>query len=256
MKIRYILIAGVIASTISIVPELSAKSSGQNIKNQLSQNSSIGTQAFIEKEAYDYVYTTTRVNIRVGAGEENEILLTAEANTKLKRIELNAIQGWDKISIGNEQYYISNDFLTIEEPIEIAKSIEEQIEDSKISSTDLRYMSAIIYAEARNQCKAGQQAVGIVVMNRIKSELYEDTVYEVIHEENQFTPVDDGNLNKALSIYDSGDFPEEIIEVAKYVLKGNTVVYYDDIAYNLDGYLYFSRYLEDCRLKIGQHSFK
>lgn len=208
------------------------------------------------EEVDDYVYTTERVNIRTYVGIESDILLTAEAGTKLHRTKINVIEGWDMVLINEEKYYISNEYLTLDEPVEVAKTIEEQLKDSYISADDLRYMSAIIWAEAGNQCEAGQQAVGIVVMNRVASEIYKDTVYGVINEPYQFSPVKNGSFAKALSRYDSGNMPECIIDAAKYALQGNTVVNYNGTTYDLNGYLYFSRWVSNAKLTIQDHMFK
>lgn len=208
------------------------------------------------KEVFDYVYTTERVNIRIHIGTESDILLTAEAGTKLQRVGINVVVGWDLVRINNCDYYISNEYITTEEPNQLADSIEQQLEDNKISASDLRYMSAIIWAEAGNQCEAGQQAVGIVVMNRVASEIYKDTVYDVINEPYQFSPVKSGSFSKALKYYDSGEMPECIIDAAKYALHGNTTVNYNGTTYDLDGYLYFSGYVKNAKLIIQDHMFK
>lgn len=210
----------------------------------------------IYEEVLDYVYTVDRVNIRTHVGTDSDILLTAETGTKLQRVGTNVIPGWDWIKINDENYYISNEYITTEEPEQLAISIEQQIEDNKISESDLRYMSAIIWAEAGNQCEAGQQAVGIVVMNRVASETYKDTVYDVINEPYQFSPIKNGSFSKALNRYDNGDMPECVINAAKYALKGNTTVNYNGQTYDLNGYLYFSRYVSGCRLQIQDHMFK
>ncbi len=213
-------------------------------------------EKIIVEEVHDVVYTTNRVNIRTHVGTDSEILLTAEVGTELERVGVNVTSGWDAVLIDGIEYYITNEYLTTDKPAEIAKSIEEQLKDSQISEKDLRYMSAIIYAEAGNQCQAGQQAVGIVVMERVESDVYKDTVYDVIYEPGQFSPVANGSLTKALSLYDNGELPNEIIEAAKYALRGNTTVYYNNTTYDLDGYLYFSRYVSGCRLQIQDHMFK
>lgn len=210
----------------------------------------------IYEEVLDYVYTTDRVNIRTHTDVESEILLTAEVGTKLQRVGKNVIPGWDWIRINDEDYYISNEYITTEEPEQLAVSIEQQLEDSKISASDLRYMSAIIWAEAGNQCEAGQQAVGIVVMNRVASETYKDTIYDVINEPYQFSPVKNGSFTRALNRYDSGEMPECVIDAARYALQGNTTVNYNGTTYDLNGYLYFSRYVSGCRLQIQDHMFK
>ena len=132
-----------------------------------------------------------------------------------------------------------------------------KLEEPAIDEEELRYMSAIIFAEAGNQCEAGQQAVGIVIMERVKYEEYfEDDVVSVIYEPGQFTPVENGMLDKALTMYDEGELPESCIEAAKYALEGNTIVNYNDVDYDLQGYLFFARYVKNKKLVIEDHQFK
>ena len=276
MKVRYLLGAGVIIAALTAIPcsfaqekestdvvVVATSTLGQNVKNQTPQSLSIDTNEQEKKEeeirieeVHDYVYTTNRVNIRTHVGTDSAILLTAEAGTKLERIECDIIPNWDTVIINENSYYIFNEYLTEEVPEQEAKSIEEQLKDAELSAEDLRYMSAIIYAEAGNQCQAGQQAVGIIVMERKKSDVYADTVHDVIYESGQFSTVANGSLTKALNLYDNGKLPNEVIEAAKYALQGNTTVYYNNATYDLAGYLYFSRYVRGCRLQIQDHMFK
>lgn len=53
-------------------------------------------------------------------------------------------------------------------------------------------LAKIIYSEARGEPYAGQVAVGAVVMNRLKSPQFPDTIQEVVFEPRAFTAVDDG----------------------------------------------------------------
>jgi len=63
-----------------------------------------------------------------------------------------------------------------------------------------RYLLAnLIYCEAGNQPYEGQLAVGAVVINRVLSSKFPDTVTEVIYQRKQFSPVLDGHLALALA---------------------------------------------------------
>ncbi|GAB6273180.1 MAG: hypothetical protein STSR0004_00430 [Peptococcaceae bacterium] len=70
---------------------------------------------------------------------------------------------------------------------------------SPISPEEFRLLAKIIYAEARGESFLGQVAVGAVVLNRVKSNLFPDTIPEVIRQKNsytyQFSPVGDGTIN-------------------------------------------------------------
>ena len=76
----------------------------------------------------------------------------------------------------------------------------------------LYWLSHIIFAESGNQPLEGQIAVGNVIMNRVNSPIFPNTVYEVIHQKSQFTPVKNGTINLE---------PRELsIIAAKLVLDG------------------------------------
>ena len=84
--------------------------------------------------------------------------------------------------------------------------------ESFYNANDLYWLTRIIYAESGNQPLSGQIAVGNVIMNRVASPAFPNTVYDVIHQRNQFTPVRNGSINKT---------PDEEAEIAaKLVLEG------------------------------------
>ena len=123
------------------------------------------------------------------------------------------------------------------------------------SYEDLKYMSCLIWCEAGNQCEAGQEAVGIVVMNRVSSDKFEDTIKGVIYQKGQFSPVSSGKIDKALTMFSNGELPKECISAAIYALEGNTEVIYGEEAYDID-YLYFNGTMKNPELKIQDHYFK
>ena len=121
---------------------------------------------------------------------------------------------------------------------------------------ELRLMSAIIWCEAGNQCEAGKQAVGIVVMNRVDNASFANTVEDVIYEKGQFRPKTDGRLNKALNMYDNGEIPQECIDAANYALYRNIEVEYNGVTIDMSSYLYFAREWTNARLRIQDHDFR
>jgi len=66
---------------------------------------------------------------------------------------------------------------------------------SELSPNELYLLARIISAEARGEPFLGQVAVGAVVLNRVESELFPDTLAEVIYEPGQFEPVANGQIN-------------------------------------------------------------
>jgi spore germination cell wall hydrolase CwlJ-like protein len=128
------------------------------------------------------------------------------------------------------------------------------------TKAELRLMACIISCEAIGEPYAGKLAVGIVVMNRLRSSKFPNTVKGVIYERNQFSPAGNGILRKTLAKYDSGKFTskyqKDCIKAAKKALSGTTTVTYKNKTINMKSYLFFSVYLRGSRLKIGHHNFK
>ncbi|MDQ0255127.1 N-acetylmuramoyl-L-alanine amidase [Evansella vedderi] len=68
------------------------------------------------------------------------------------------------------------------------------IPTSSISSEEKRLMAQLVTAEAKGEPYAGQVAVATVILNRVDSDLFPNTVREVIYEQRQFTPVSTGTI--------------------------------------------------------------
>lgn len=87
--------------------------------------------------------------------------------------------------------------------------------DGYYDEEDLYWLSRIIFAESGNQSMEGMIAVGNVILNRVESALFPDTVYDVIFDTRygvQFSPVETGG------IYCEPD--EEAVIAAKLCLDG------------------------------------
>ncbi len=92
--------------------------------------------------------------------------------------------------------------------------------DSFYVEDEVYWLSRIIYAEAGAEPFEGQIAVGNVVLNRTRAEIFPDTVYDVIFDREygvQFTPTANG------MIYCTPD--EESIIAAKICLEGYSLSY-------------------------------
>ncbi len=113
------------------------------------------------------------------------------------------------------------------------------------------WLSRIIYAESRGEPLLGKIAVGNVVMNRVESYQFPNTIYSVIFDRKygiQFTPVVTG------SIYNNSN--AECIRAAKMVLEGTTVN--DGVLYFLNPSIATSSWIQKNRkfaFAIGNHHF-
>lgn len=115
----------------------------------------------------------------------------------------------------------------------------------------LYWLSRIINAEAAGEPFLGRVAVGNVVLNRVDSQNYPDTVYEVIFDKAygvQFTPAANG------SVY--GEPSAEAVRAAKICLEGYTLS--DRIMYFFNPSIATGRWITANRtyaFRIGQHVF-
>ncbi len=73
------------------------------------------------------------------------------------------------------------------------------ISEVSFAEGDLKLLANLIYCEAGGEPYAGQLAVGSVVINRVLSSRYPDTVLGVIYQKSQFSPVGSGRLELALT---------------------------------------------------------
>ncbi|MBR1471751.1 MAG: cell wall hydrolase [Lachnospiraceae bacterium] len=81
-----------------------------------------------------------------------------------------------------------------------AQSKWRNISEVTFEEGDRYLLANLIYCEAGNQPYEGQVAVGAVVINRVLSSRYPDTVTGVIYQRKQFSPVDNGRLANALAV--------------------------------------------------------
>ncbi|MDE5824392.1 MAG: cell wall hydrolase [Lachnospiraceae bacterium] len=95
----------------------------------------------------------------------------------------------------------------------LQKQYEEELAKSRLASHskwrdisevtfeegDRKLMANIIYCEAGGEPYEGQVAVGAVVINRVLSSVYPNTVVGVIYQNKQFSPVASGRLALALT---------------------------------------------------------
>lgn len=140
----------------------------------------------------------------------------------------------------------------------------EQAKLPAYSQEDLMYLSCIIYCEAGNQSIKGKIAVANVVMNRVKSDIFDHvtTIKQAVYDCNrwgrQFSPVyvrsngkwttKGSSYEKALTMYKTGVYPKEwqeeqmkeCIAAAESALNGKTVI---------GDYLYFNMGISSTKAK-------
>ncbi len=64
--------------------------------------------------------------------------------------------------------------------------------------TMVELLARLINGEARGESYLGQVAVGAVIMNRVKSPLFPNTIAGVIYQKGQFSSIQDGQFNVSI----------------------------------------------------------
>lgn len=100
---------------------------------------------------------------------------------------------------------------------------------SNASSDDAYLLACLVYCEAGNQSYEGQLAVANIVLNRVNSSLFPNSISEVIYQSGQFGPVYNGSLSNTLANGPSS----ACIQAANDALAGNN---------NIGNLLFFNNY--------------
>ncbi len=89
------------------------------------------------------------------------------------------------------------------------------------TSNEQALLAAIIFCEAGNQPYEGQVAVGAVIMNRVRSSVYPNSIAEVIYQSGQFGPAMTGWLDSVLA---SGSYTSTAMQAAADALAGSNPI--------------------------------
>ena len=116
-----------------------------------------------------------------------------------------------------------------------------QAEAEAAQQAEKELLASLIFCEAGNQPYEGQVAVGAVVMNRINSSSYPDTMEEVIYQSGQFSPAMSGWLDRVRA---NQSYTEAAMQAAEDALAGSNPIG-DCLYFSVGGY----------GTRIGDHLF-
>ena len=114
-----------------------------------------------------------------------------------------------------------------EAAVQAEKEAQAQAEQAQVSSavnasaSEQELLAALIFCEAGNQPYDGQVAVGAVVMNRMRSGSFPDTITDVIYQSGQFTPAMTGWLDSVLA---SDGYTDSAMQAAADALAGSNPI--------------------------------
>ena len=125
-----------------------------------------------------------------------------------------------------------------------ANSAKRDISEVTFADCDRYLLANLIYCEAGAEPYEGQVAVGAVVINRVLSSVYPDTIVGVIYQNKQFSPVASGRLALALA---EGRATADCYRAADEAMAGVT---------NVGNCVYFRTPIEGLSgTQIGGHIF-
>lgn len=166
--------------------------------------------------------------------------------------------GWVCVDYQGEDGWVSGEYISLDFVIDAGETMEEikaREEAEREAKRHVNYgeyttdadttllLAALIYCEAGSESYEGQVAVGAVVMNRVRSSAYPDSIHGVIYASGQFTPAMNGKVN---SVYASGKIKESCIRAAEEALSGVS---------NVGDLTHFRRNNGRDGLVIGNHVF-
>lgn len=143
---------------------------------------------------------------------------------------------WICVEYEDDVGYVSSEYVDIDfhidegETIAAIKKREEEERKAKLTANqgavivggdDLKLLAALIQCEAGSETYNGHLAVGAVVMNRVRSGAYPNTISGVIFASGQFTPALNGKVARA---YTSGNISDSCYKAAQAAINGETNV--------------------------------
>ncbi|MCL2051457.1 MAG: cell wall hydrolase [Lachnospiraceae bacterium] len=177
---------------------------------------------------------TDVVRVRQEPNLESETLGYIAYDDGLTIIEI-INEEWVSVDYEGEVGYVVTEFISVRfhidegETIEVIKAREAAEAEKRrtanrgrvdASADEIRLLGALIYCEAGNQSYEGKVGVGAVVMNRVKSGAYPNTIHGVIYASGQFPPALNG---KVARIYEQG-VPASCLQAAEAAINGETTV--------------------------------
>lgn len=175
--------------------------------------------------------------LRIRKGPSTDSLTDGLFEINSEWVVLEELDDWVCIDYKGAKRYVASEYVDIELFIEAGETIEEikareaiaALEKAKLTANQGAFsatydeqtlLAALIHTEAGNQSYDGKLAVGAVVLNRVKSPNYPNTISEVIYAPGQFGPASNGTLAAALQ----NGVDAECLQAAKEALEGATTV--------------------------------
>ncbi|MBO4456961.1 MAG: cell wall hydrolase [Butyrivibrio sp.] len=180
---------------------------------------------------------SSALTVRASDSTDADAIVVMNKNAFLDMIE-DLGNGWIKVDYNDKECFVQSDYVCTDFRIDQGETIasrklkqgrsranSEELTRNRgavqADADELKLLAALIQCEAGNQPYEGRVAVGAVVMNRVKSGAYPNTIYDVIYASGQFTPALNGTVDR---VYNSDKIYEMNYQAAQAALNGETTV--------------------------------
>lgn len=114
-------------------------------------------------------------------------------------IELNPQIGNPNLIFPNQNVVLPNEKSVVKQSTTIKAAAPTTIGRISVSQSERDLLARLVEAEASGESFAGKEAVATVVLNRVLSDLFPNTIRSVIYQSGQFSPVSNGSIYNAPS---------------------------------------------------------
>lgn len=181
------------------------------------------------------VVNTRSLRLHTEASLDSEVLAIVPENEIMEVVD-QSDPDWIYVDYGEWDGYVSAEYVDINFEVDAGETMTQirareaaEAEARRhqnygaymTDADDLLLLAALIQCEAGGEPYEGQVAVGAVVMNRVRSAAYPNTIHGVIYASGQFTPAMTGRLNQ---VYNSGNIRPSCIQAAQEALNGTSNV--------------------------------
>ena len=172
------------------------------------------------------------LRVRKESNQKAELLGLLQEGELIDVLDKESDEGWICVDYNGTDGFVAEEYVTVTFQIDAGETVEEVKAREKaereakrrvkygeytVDADTTLLLAALIHCEAGGEPYEGQVAVGAVVMNRVRSAAYPDTIHGVIYASGQFTPAMSGKVNR---VYESGKIYESCIKAAEEALSG------------------------------------
>lgn len=205
------------------------------------------------------IVNATELRVRTDTNTDSEVLGIVSTGDEFDIVAVE--NGWVLVDYEGQDGYISEEYVVTEFRIKFAETLEEieareaaerqaALEAERYqyygvyaaNATDVELLAAIIECEAGYESYEGRVAVGAVIMNRVRSAAFPNTIYGVVYAPGQFTPAGAGLVDRKLAT----GVCDTCLQAAQEVIDGYS---------NVGGATFFRRVGYHEGIVIGNHVF-